>query len=658
MSDSDPRRRIAAVIPVLVAALAPLAAPAPAQPPTPPDTLRAGAAPDSAAIPFRESIPSGDLSGAPAGTSIVPALLDEGFENVTVTGEREGVRVALENRRHRHSATVLGLIARAAGGPVLTFERRLGLVAAAVSDPGDGSPPRRVSHPSDGRFPPPPPGSVLAPTARRLDLLVGPLVTYRLGGILDPVLVRVEMQPELRYNPWPGGRLRTALVIPVWSNFDADALHPDADRVRPGPVALEQFAWSPGTALLSATAGLLGNNRYGFSAGVARPLMEGALLLDAQADVTGFFAISDSGVVYSTPSRWTGFAGVLYRPRALDLAIRLRAARFIHDDEGLELEVRRSMGDLDVAFSALRTLGTTIGGVRLVLPVPPMVRPVAPIRALPVDRFTVQYREETVPVGVTVANVASREDYLRQLDRPSLEANQDRYRAALTGSRVATNHPIRRVSLSGMTGFAHTPWCGVMGDKEVEVGYNRIPRGAAHQYRGRHHNDVYYGALGFLPHLEAGIRWTVMPGAYPFRDQVPESRHVDNDRMFSARLEVIPPAAGRPGLALGAEDLRGTRRFHSTYAVAGVPFAIYRLQNRVTLGYAARVFENVARRTLDGLFGACEVSPWRPLAVALEHDTEKWNSILSVELGFGLRARVALLDLRHASLGAGWFKAL
>jgi hypothetical protein len=168
---------------------------------------------------------------------------------------------------------------------------------------------------------------------------------------------------------------------------------------------------------------------------------------------------------------------------------------------------------------------------------------------------------------------------------------------------------------------------------------------------------VYYGALGFLPHVEVGLRWTVIPGYHTFQSIVPESPYTDADRMFSGRIELLPPRDRRPGFAIGGEDVHGTKRFHSTYGVAGMPFDIYRLQSRVTIGYAPRVF-TASRRTLDGLFGAYEVTARRTVAAALEYDTEKWNSMLGINLGFGIRARVALLDLEHLSFGAGWFRAL
>ena len=639
---------------------------------------------DSAAVVAGDSTGSGSPEGALAiepAPALAESLRAAGLENLTavtrsginlgVEGEARtlGPEVIYENRRYRHSATALGRVSRATGGSALAFERRLGLVSAAIEIPADGSVPSQVSYPSDGGFPRPPTGPILASTRRSLDLVMGPLFTYELPRLFDPTLIRVELQPELRYNPWPGGRARLAIVIPVRNDFDADSTHPDLDRVRPGPMMFEQYGWSPGAALVSACGGLFGFNRYGMSFGIARPLRGGEILLDSQADVTGFFAASDSGLTYSSLGRWTGFVGVSYRPPGLDVNVRLRAAKFLESDQGFELEVRRTMGDVEVAFDLQRVRVEATGGlpsttvkngiVRFTVPFPPLDRPVGhALRVLPVERFTFNYREESEPIGVMVANLASREDFLRDLDRSAIGSSAPRYQAARVGQDY--RHRDERahwVSMIGMTGFINTPWAGVIGDKELEVGYNKVPKQAAYQYRDVHSNELYYVTLGFLPHFEAGLRWTVMPGARPFFDIVPESHYVDRDRMFSGRVEILEARRNRPGLAIGIEDIHGSRRFHSSYAVVGMPFDISRLQNRVTLGYAPQVLR-AQHRVLDGLFGACEVSGWRRVVTAVEHDSEKLNASLGIDLGFGLRARTALMDLKHLGVGAGWFRAL
>lgn len=620
--------------------------------------LMAAVARPAAAQP--DSLPSGGSAPAPAESTSrgIPAASLEGLRLENVTLDFATRSVAYENRRYRHSAEARGLVAArlapSAREPVTFFERRLGLVAAAAVDTGDGVP-AAVRYPSDPGWIPPPAGPVTASTRRTLDLDLVPLFTYELGRILDPVLVRVELQPRLRYNPWPGVRASASLVIPLRNDFATDSLHPDIDRVRPGPVTLEHFTWIPGGVLMSGTVGIFGANRYGASFGAARPLRGGSFLIDAQADLTGYLAFPATGGEYSDLSLWTAFAGLTYRPPALDLAIRLRVQQFLYSDRGAELELRRSMGDLDVAFFYQRSDGFRVHGIKLDVPIPPMVRPTGgAVRALPVDRLPLGYRDEAAPVGRAVTGVASREEFLRQLSMPGLAANADRYRRGAGRSGAGDHHPgPGRVSLTGMTGFINTPWCGVMADRSVEVGYNRIPRGAAYDHRGTHANDVYYAALGFLPRVEAGLRWTVIPGLKAFVEDVPDSRLTESDRMLSGRLELLTPGPRRPGLAVGIEDAVGTRRFHSTYAVTGIPFEYRGLHSRLGLGYAFRAL-TAHRHTLDGAFGAVEVAVRQPVALAVEYDTEKWNASLGIDLRYGFRARAAVLDGEHMSLGAGW----
>jgi Exopolysaccharide biosynthesis protein YbjH len=613
--------------------------------------------------------PSAAWVGAAAAAESLGAL---GFENVT-TSDSGGTaipRVAYEDRRYRHAATELGLVSRALGGGVTVFERRLGLTSAALEIPPDGSLPTHVIYPSEGRFPKPPAGATQRSTRRSLDLLVGPLFAYDLPRLFSDMRTRTELQPELRFNPWPGGLGRIAMVIPLHNDFEPEDLHPDIDRVRPGPMLFEQFGWSPGSALVSASGGIFGANRYGLSFGIARPLRGGEFLIDGQGDVTGFFALTDSGSTYSSLGRWTGFIGMSYRPPRLDLNVRVRAAKFLEQDRGVEVELSRLMGDLEVAFDwqRIRTEGSdgippvTVnnGVVKITVPFPPLVRPTGQaIRVLPVERFTFNYHEEAEPIGLYLANVPSREDYLRQLDRSAIGSEPERFEAAREGREYRRRQDQGRswVSMAGMTGFVNTPWAGVLPDKAVEFGYNKVPKEAAYNYRGQHSNEMYYGTFGFLPHLEAGLRWNVMPGSRPFAEIVPESHYVDRDRMFSIRLELLEAKKNRPGLAIGSEDFHGTRRFHSTYAVLGLPLDIYRLQNRVTLGYAPHVFR-ASHRTLDGLFGACEVSYLRRLVTAIEYDSEKANASLGLNLGFGFKARAALFDLKHVGMGAGWYRAL
>ena len=149
------------------------------------------------------------------------------------------------------------------------------------------------------------------------------------------------------------------------------------------------------------------------------------------------------------------------------------------------------------------------------------------------------------------------------------------------------------------------------------------------------------------------MRWSRIRGYHSFEEIAPDTRLVDIDRMASARLALLVPRPGRPGLSVGIDDARGQRRFHSTYAVTGLPFAFAGMRARVAAGYGFRIFK-AARYVLNGGFGAAELAPWPWLRGQLEYDTEKWNVGLGFTPWAGLRLRAALLNLESLSLGAGW----
>jgi hypothetical protein len=572
------------------------------------------------------------------------SLAELGLENLTVDAETTPPRIAFENRRYRHTLDALGRIERVQGAPIVAFERRLGLLSAALSRTGPPEEPKfQVVFPSDANFPDPPLGPVVRPTSRSVDFLLGPLIGYEFGRFTEAIQLQFELEPQIRYNPWPGALASASMIIPIYNDFFPSRLHPDVDQVRPGVLRLDQFAWVPRTALVSGTAGLLGDNRYGVSFGAARPVAQGMFLVDAQADLTGFIAFNEDGTEYSEPNQWTTFAGLTWRPPLNDLAVRLRVAKFLFGDHGGELEVKRSFGDFDFALFSVRSSVLHFEGIRVSFPIPPLTRSTrGAIHLQPIERFPMSFRSNATPAGTFLGGVASREDFLRQLSAPSLNANPERFRRA-RGEKV----PRPRsefpdwVASTGSTGFINTPWAGVIDNGAVEVGYTKIPKqwGYTYKERGVNPNEIYYAVVGLFPRFESTLRITRIPGLHAFSDIIPGTDlTTDTDHMVSTRV-------------------MGTRRYHASYLVAGIPFSILHVQNRFSLGYASRVFTAV-RHVLDGAFGALEVSPWRSVVGRIENDTEKWNVGMGIELGFGLRLQVAALNMESLSVGGGWHRKL
>ncbi|NOT34416.1 MAG: hypothetical protein HOP12_09630 [Candidatus Eisenbacteria bacterium] len=581
-----------------------------------------------------------------------PDVDDLRLENFAVSAD-DSATADFENRRHRHTADALGRLVAALPRLRVARERRLDLPAAAIELDADGRP-IRVTYPFERDFPAGPGGPRTASTHRSVDLLVGPLFGYELGRLYDPSLVSLTVEPRLVLNPWPGARLRASLRIPVTNDFGFDFVHPDADELRPGPSGLEQFGWIRGVGLASITGGIFDDNRYGFSFGVARPIAQGTVLFDAQADYSGFLAFEPDGISYSRPGLWTGFAGVTVHPPGLDVAVRMRVAQFVYNDRGVEFEIQRPFGDLDVALFTTFAEDIRITGLRLGIPVPPLTRPTrAPVRVLPVASFDIDYRDEAAPLGVFMGGVASRERYLEDLALSTLQANEPRRAAAFEGRPAPrprrSGHP---ASFVGTTGFIVTPSATVIGQRNIEVGYGNLSQGASWDGRDAFPNEVWYATIGFLPRVELGLRWTVIPGLRPFEDLAPDSRYTDADRMSSARLQLLRSRGWIPDVSIGIEDAFGTRRFHSTYAVAGWSGDIRPLRWSLSTGYAPRAFD-ATRHTLDGAFGAAEVSISSLASVAIEHDSERWNFGVGLTPWGVIRLRAAWLDLEQPALGLG-----
>ena len=249
--------------------------------------------------------------------------------------------------------------------------------------------------------------------------------------------------------------------------------------------------------------------------GGARPFAQGAFLLDAQVDFTGFIAFLQEGIVYSSANDLSSFAALTWRPPFWDVAIRGKLSRYLYGDEGEEIELKRSLGDFDIALFSQRSGTHYMKGVRVNVPVPPMTRATrSALRVQPIERFPTSYRTEAENFGIYLSGVASREDFLRQLSRPALESNRQRYGEKTKKSDSDRDQePMDWISHGGMTGFINTPWAGTIQDRSIELSYSHFPKDWAYSFRGLNVNDVYAAALGLLPHLEVGLRFTRIPGA-------------------------------------------------------------------------------------------------------------------------------------------------
>jgi hypothetical protein len=214
------------------------------------------------------------------------------------------------------------------------------------------------------------------------------------------------------------------------------------------------------------------------------------------------------------------------------------------------------------------------------------------------------------------------------------------------GAAPQTGH----ASLGGTSGLINTPTADVLSDATFRFGYFRIDKKWAYQLRGVSDNDVYFVSFGFLPRVELTVRATV------FKDVtlLPNTDFPQVDRMGSARILVLPEGRA-PAVAVGLDDPRGTRRFHSLYVVGTktVPMPLGQMTLRASGGYGFPAF-SAARRVLDGAFGGVELGFPGRVTGTLEYDSEKWNTDVCLVFLGRLSVHAALLHLDTLSGGAAW----
>lgn len=215
------------------------------------------------------------------------------------------------------------------------------------------------------------------------------------------------------------------------------------------------------------------------------------------------------------------------------------------------------------------------------------------------------------------------------------------------GFLLATPGEAAHSSLSGMSGLINVPTANVVDDGWFHFGYNLIDREWVYDGRPRIDNRIWFLSIGFFPNLEVTARATVLPGE-SLLEEVP----VDAvDRMVSFRYRLIRESAW-PALAVGIDDLKGTRRFHSLYSVATRTLRPLdgSVEFEISAGYGLRTLD-AGHYLLDGGFGGIEVRPVRNLSGIVEYDSEKWSGAVRLTVLSRLDFQLALLNFTTASGG-------
>jgi hypothetical protein len=214
------------------------------------------------------------------------------------------------------------------------------------------------------------------------------------------------------------------------------------------------------------------------------------------------------------------------------------------------------------------------------------------------------------------------------------------------------------VTLHGTTGLINTPVADVLPSGTIAFGVSVIDKEWAYHGRiqgkapSRTDNIHYFLTAGFLPRVEVSVRASYFPDDRLYQDAL-ETGTVD--RGASGRILVLPEGKAHPAVAVGGDDVRGTRRFHALYVVGSKTFDVRPgwVKARISAGYGSTALD-AENYVLDGGFGGGEVVLSDFLSLALDYDTEKWNTLVRLVAFRHLAARFALLNFEAPAGGLTW----
>jgi hypothetical protein len=207
---------------------------------------------------------------------------------------------------------------------------------------------------------------------------------------------------------------------------------------------------------------------------------------------------------------------------------------------------------------------------------------------------------------------------------------------------TSASAPAQRLSMSGTSGMLMTPTPDLVEDRNLVAGASFVDKKWAVNNRDKYDNLAYFATMGFLPRLEVSLRLTILPGSRFVPGAADRSI---KDRMVSLKALLIREKGPRPSLAVGSEDLTGTRRYHTFFAVMGKSFSLGPGgECRLHFGAGAGWID-AANHPLDGVFGGVSKRLWRGGELLAEYDTDKVNVGVGFEPLRNIRVVLSALNV-------------
>lgn len=160
------------------------------------------------------------------------------------------------------------------------------------------------------------------------------------------------------------------------------------------------------------------------------------------------------------------------------------------------------------------------------------------------------------------------------------------------------------------------PTAETRSDARLTIGYGQLPNEVSSPYDGfdpaAARDELYVITVQFLPRVSLHYRQSFKRADFP---------QATGDRVLGAQAAVLTESRLRPGLAFGIRDAGGTRKHHTTYAVATKSVERGLVRMSATVGYSKELFDASFLEMEDGVFGGVNVRGWDRVELMVDYDT-------------------------------------
>lgn len=203
----------------------------------------------------------------------------------------------------------------------------------------------------------------------KTDLVIIPNWKVQFGDFDRPVQSNINLIPEINATFSKGLSFKGQVIIPVQNNFYVDE---EGKKVRPGNITLNQFVRLKEDFFISFTGGFFNLNRAGLNIDIKKYLLNGNLVLGAEAGFTGYHSFTSLEPEYYEDGKFlTAFLMAAYTYQPYDATGIIRVGNFLYNNPGIRVDVFRQFREVRIGFFALVSSGDVNGGFNFSIPLPP-----------------------------------------------------------------------------------------------------------------------------------------------------------------------------------------------------------------------------------------------------------------------------------------------